>query len=304
MRLPKPVSVFLIAIAIVSAPTRSQTPAPASATFDVASVKPSTSGTRTDIKVEPGGRFVANGLPLALLIAIAYHLQAYQMVGADGWLMKDQWNIEATTPEGTPDPPSANPPYMGVPDSMALRLRTLLADRFALKAHWETSDRQAYELTVTATGSKLKPVDSPAQSGPAQASANGSRPPLTPEGKLPADFAPPPGAVVAGPGILAASAISMDQIITLLNRLMDYPVIDKTGLKGYFNVRLQFDPESTPRAMGAPAPPSTQPNGAPLPSEDPSIFEAIQQQLGLKLQTAKESVQILVIDSASKPTGN
>ena len=304
MQSPKSMARLFAVVALVSVPALSQTPAATSTSFDVASIKPGAPGTRTDIKVEPGGRFIANGVPLGLLVAIAYHLQAYQMVGAEGWLMKDQWSIEATTAPGTVDPPSANPPYMSVPDSMALRLRALLADRFALKTHWETSNRQVYELTVSAAGSKLKLVDSPPQASPTQASANGARPPLTPEGKLPANFVPPPGAVIAGPGIIAASAISMDQIVSLLGRMMDYPVIDKTGLTGYFNVRLQFDPESAPRAIGAPAPPSAQPNGAPVPSEDPSIFEAIQQQLGLKLQTAKESVEILVIDSASKPAGN
>jgi bla regulator protein blaR1 len=302
MRISKLVLV-VAGIAAASAPLLSQTPA-AKESFEVASIKPSTPGTRSEIKVEAGGRFIANGVPLGLLIAIAYHLQAYQMAGAQGWLMKDQWNIEATTAEGPFDPPPANPPYMGVSENMALRLRALLADRFALKTHWETRERQVYELALSAEGSKLKAVESPAQPGPPQASENGARPPLTPEGKLPANFVPPPGATVAGRGIIAASAISMDQIVVLLDRLMDYPVIDNTGLTGYFNVRLQFDPESTPRAMGAPAPPSAEPGAAPLPSNDPSIFAAIQQQLGLKLQSAKAPVDILVIDSASKPTEN
>ncbi|MGH9575701.1 MAG: TIGR03435 family protein [Candidatus Acidiferrales bacterium] len=296
-------ALLVVVLGVVSAPVGSQTPPLAKLAFDVVSIKPSTAGTRTQLKVEPGGRFVADGVPLALLVAIAYHLQAYQMVGADGWLMNDHWSVEAKTADGTVDPPSANPPYMGVPDRMVLRLQSLLADRFDLKTHREMHEMQVYDLTVAAAGPDLKPTDAPSQSAPGKTAARGAQPRLTPEGKLPVDFAPPPGAVVAGPGIIAASAISMDQIIVLLNRVMNYPVTDKTGLTGYFNVRLQFDPASTPRAMGAPPSPAD-PNAAPPPSDDPSIFVAVEQQLGLKLKLAKEPVQVLVIDSAQRPTPN
>lgn len=297
-------ALLALALGVVSAPLASQTSVPTKLSFDVVSIKPSPPGTRAQLKVEPGGRFIADGVPLALLVAIAYRLQAYQMIGADGWLMNDRWSIEAKTADGIADAPSAIPPYMGVPDQMAVRIQSLLGDRFDLKTHRESREMQVYELIIAATGSKLTLADAPSQSAPGQPAARGARPPLTPEGKLPADFAPPPGAVVAGPGIIAASAISMDQILVLLNRLMNYPVIDKTGLTGYFNVRLQFDPASTPRAMGAPPPPALDPGAAPPPSDDPSIFVAIEQQLGLKLKPAKYPVQVLVIDSAQRPTPN
>ena len=299
---------FALAIAVVVLATITRPVLPQSSTeskpaFDVISIKPSPSGTRQRLAIEPGGRFIADGVPLGLLVAIAYHLQAYQMAGVEGWIMKDQWSIEAKTADGTVDPPSANPPYMGVSDRMAHRLQSLLADRFALKTHHESREMQVYELTVGPTGSKMTPVDAPPQSAPGTSPGSGAKPRLTLDGKLAPDFVPPPGAVVAGPGIIAASAIPMDQIVGLLNRLMNYPVIDKTGLKGYFNVRLQFDPESAPGTVGAP-PPLADPNSAPLPSNDPSIFTAVQQQLGVKLQSAKDAVDVLVIDSASKPTKN
>lgn len=301
MRSLKVASVVL-GIVAGAPPVFSQGAAEAKPSFDIASIKPTAPGTRPQLAIEPGGRFVANGLPLGLLIAIAYHLQAFQMSGADGWLMKDQWSIEAKTPEGIVDPPSATPPYMGVTDLMAVRLRSLLADRFALKTHRETREMQVYELTVSKAGSKLKPVDPPPQAVSSQPAAGRARPPVAPDGTLPENFAPPPGAAVAGPGIVAASAIPMDQIVNLLGRILDQPVIDKTGLTGYFNLRLQFDPATAPRAMGAPPPADV--SNAAAPSNDPSIFTAIQQQLGLKLESTKEPVEVLVIDSAQKPTEN
>jgi uncharacterized protein (TIGR03435 family) len=291
----------LVGIGFISAPVLSQTSAPAKMSFDVVSIKPSLPGTRTQIRVEPGGRSVANGVPLGLLVALAYHLQAYQMVGAEGWLMKDQWSIEAKTADGTVDPPSVSPPYMGISGLMALRLQSLLAERFALKTHREPREMHVYELTVAPAGSKLTAVDAPGQAV-GQPATSGAKPRLTPDGKLAPDFVPPPGAVVAGPGIIAATAISMDQIAGLLTRVMNGPVIDKTGLTGYFSVRLQFDPGSTPSTMGPP--PSDEPAATPLPSDDPSVFTAIQQQLGLKLQSVKATLDVLVIDSASRPSEN
>ena len=91
---------------------------------------------------------------------------------------------------------------------------------------------------------------------------------------------------MAGPGGLAATAIPIQQFITLLQRSMDRPIIDKTGLTGYVDVKLQFTPDSAPTG------------------DAPSIFTAIEEQLGLKLEPSREPIDILVIDSARKPTAN
>ena len=98
----------------------------------------------------------------------------------------------------------------------------------------------------------------------------------------------------------------MDQIVIILGRLMDRPVIDKTGLTGYFNVRLQFDAETAPRAALGATPANAPPPPPPAASDPagPSLFIAVQEQLGLKLESRKELVEVLVIDSAQKPTEN
>lgn len=274
--------------------------------FEVAAVKPSVAGTRMNVAVLPGGRFVANDVPLVLLIAAAYRVRDYQLIGAKGWIANDRWIIEAKTADGTTDPPSATPPFLNVPDTMATRLRSLLEDRFELKIHRETREMQVYTLNLGKDGSKLKAVGAPATPPGQAAPGSGAQPPLRPNGTLPENFSPPPGATLAGPGMIRASAISIDQILIVLGRLMDRPIIDKTGLGGYFDVRLQFDPETAPRAALAAKPADASPPAPPAASvpAGPSLFTAIQEQLGLKLEFRKEPVEVLVIDSARRPAEN
>jgi uncharacterized protein (TIGR03435 family) len=156
---------------------------------------------------------------------------------------------------------------------------------------------QVYTLTVSKNGSKLTPVEEPQESAP----TGGTPVPRGPGGAIPAGFVPPPGATFAGPGTILASAITMNQIVIVLGRLLDRPLIDKTRLTGYFNVRLQFDSESSPRAALASASPAPPVTGEPA---GPSLFTAIQEQLGLKLDLRKAPVEVLVIDSVLKPTEN
>ena len=99
---------------------------------------------------------------------------------------------------------------------------------------------------------------------------------------------------MAGPGMMLASAVTMAQIVIVLNRAVDRPIVDRTNLKGYFNMRVQFASDAAVPA--APAD-STDPAG-------PSIFTAIQEQLGLKLEPAREAMEVLVIESVQRPTEN
>ncbi|HEY1756372.1 MAG TPA: TIGR03435 family protein [Bryobacteraceae bacterium] len=296
---------IIVGILGVAPPSFSQAPLAAKPSFEVASIKPSAPGTRTQLMVPPGGRFAVNGVSLVLMIAAAYRVRDYQIIGAQGWMMKDLWNIEARTASATVDPPSTTPPYLNVPDMMAVRLQSLLEDRFGLKSHRETKEMQVYVLSVDKGGSKLKPFDSltAAQTSPLP---SGTQPPVGPDGKLPPNFAPPPGAVIAGGGTILATGVPMDQIVTLLGRLTDRPIIDKSSLAGRFNVRLQFDPETAPSTTFGTTPASASPSTPATPSDPagPSLFTAIQEQLGLKLESRRELVEVLVIDSAKPATEN
>lgn len=255
----------VMAIALVSSALRGQEHGDAS--FTVASIRPSPSDARQSLVIQPGGRVVANGFQLKALIAIAWRLRAFQLSGGDGWMSDERWNIEATS-DGVGEIPAWVPPF--VPDAIGVRLRSLLLERFALKFHRETRMQQAYALRLAKGGSKLIPGDG---SGPNA------------------------GKFRAGPGIVMGSAVSMEQFVTYLDRLMDRPVIDQTGVAGRFDFKLQFAPESAPRTLSA-SPPDGQ------PSEAPSLFTAIQEQLGLKLEAAREAVEIFVIDSARQPSEN
>jgi len=277
----------ILLVGLVS-PLLAQRPA---ASFDVASIKPSASGTRQRVLIEPGGRFLAEGVSLKLLIAGSWHLASFQISGGENWTASEPWTVEATA-EGI-SVPSWAPPFF--PEIIAARIRSLVIERFALQTHHETRELAVYRLSIGRNGPRLKVT--PGSERP----QTDSKPVPPRTAGRPEDFIPAPGRAMAGPGMLVATAIPEDQLVGLFGRWMDRPVIDRTGLTGYVDVRLRFAPESAPR----PAPVQPSPDGAvPPPSEDPSIFTAVEEQLGLKLEPARESIDVLVIDSARRPTAN
>lgn len=226
--------------------------------FEIAAIKPSTADQHQRLTIDPGGRLTADSFTLKALIAIAYHVTPFQMQGGKaGWIESERWSIQAKA-EGITDIPRWSPP--NIPEIMASRLRGLLEERFLLRIHREQQLQPSYLLTEAKAGSKLiRAEKGPGQSG-----------------------------IKAGPGVLIGVAATMEQIVGYLNRLLDRPLIDKTGLTGNFNFKLQFAPESTAAEL----------------SNDPSLFTALQEQLGLKLESAKLPAEILVIDQAQRPTAN
>ena len=102
---------------------------------------------------------------------------------------------------------------------------------------------------------------------------------------------------MAGPGLILASAVTMAQVANVLTGRVGRPVVDRTNLRGYFNVRLSFAPETAPGGQAV----------APATASDPvgsSIFTSVQEQLGLKLESTKAPAEVIVIDSVRKPTEN
>lgn len=180
--------------------------------FDIASVKPSPAGTRTRIAIEPGGRFLAEGVSLKLLIASAWHIQAYQLAGGENWIASEPWTIEARA-EGIGAVLSWTPPFF--PESIAARVQSLVNDRFALKAHHETKELPVYRLSIGRNGVAFKVTPTP------------ERQPEASRVPRPEDVVPAPGRAMAGPSGLAATAIPVQQLVILLGRFMDRPVIDK-----------------------------------------------------------------------------
>jgi uncharacterized protein (TIGR03435 family) len=262
----------------------SQAPRGTLPSFEVASIKPSPDGGRESLLTQPG-RFVASNVTLKMIIGFAYRLRPYELVGGPSWIEKDKWTIEARA-EGADSGPQAT----------ALRLQALLQDRFALKTHGERRELPVYVLTVSKGGSKLTVVDPPPQQVPGQA-APLPPPPVRPDGTLPTNFMPVPGRTVVGPGLILASAVNMAEIVRVLTGQVGRPVVDQTNLGGYYNVRLRFAPETAANGFSAATRAATDPSG-------PSIFTAVQEQLGLRMESGNAPFEIMVIDSAERPTAN
>jgi uncharacterized protein (TIGR03435 family) len=283
------------------APLRAQAQAPESLpTFEVASVKENTSGdSRARAQTLRGGRYVATNVLLKGEIAVAFlgaqPLALSRVLGGPEWIGSTRYDIIAkasTEFQSSPD---------GPPTDLLLMLRSLLQDRFKLRAHLETRELPIYELVIARADRKFGPElrQSAVDCDALIAAVRGCRP-------LPArePNEPPPCGAMRGPARVLAGGIPMPQFATMLTNILAVGngpgaegrlVIDKTGLTGRFAFTLAWTPEQMPTEPPPPGVPPIDPNG-------PSFFTALQEQLGLKLESAKGPVDVVVIDSVERPT--
>ena len=280
---------------IVQGGGRGQAGAPAAPdanlTFEVASVKPNKSGENfISFRNQPGGRFSISNAPLREIIRFAYQLQNFQIVGAPEWAASDRFDVVAKA-EG--DVPPAPPGSVG---PMQIMVRNLLAERFGLKVRNESREMPRYDLVLARSDGRLGPQLSPSTTDCQAifaAARRGGGPPAPP-----APGERPQCGMRIGPGVLAAGAFPLSQLATALSPMVQRIVIDRTGLTGAFDAELKWTPDQLPQGPappGAPPLPSIDPNG-------PSIFTALQEQLGLKLESVRGPVDVLVIESVSQPT--
>jgi bla regulator protein blaR1 len=265
--------------------------------FEAASIKPSDPagfGTRIMLGGGPGGRYSANGITVRQLITQAFGLQDFQLTGGPGWITSDRFDIEAT-------PGSGMSPTREQTQQM---LQSLLEERFQLKVRRETKNLPAYNLVLAKGGSKMKlSADQtlPGPAGPPPAGPPPGGPP--PSGAIRVDSGPsasiPRGMIRISPGGINGQAMEMTQFVNMLSRQVGRPVADNTGLSGLFDVELNWTPDRTPPQGGPPGfePPPVDPNG-------PTIFTALQEQLGLKLETASQPGDIFTIEKIEKPSEN
>lgn len=266
--------------------------------FEAASIKPNKTGDgRISLFFQPGGRFMATGVTLRMLVGAAYGeaqpLPDFRLIGGPNWIGSDRFDIIAKA-EGDPQPGPQGPPPV-----MFMMLRTLLKERFQLAVHNESRELAIYAL-VTARGDKklgaqMNPatVDCAALRG-ARGNGPPSPPPLTFTGR-------PPCGIRIAPGNMAGGSVSMTQLTTVFSRLVSRTVVDRTGISGNFDVDLQWTPDVTPQGPGTGLPPGAPPL-PPIDPNGPSIFTAVQEQLGLKLESTKGPVDVVVIDRAEQPT--
>jgi uncharacterized protein (TIGR03435 family) len=248
--------------------------------FEAASVKVNKSG-------EAGGRFggrvgqiVVTNYTLRDIIRNAYGVQRYQIVGGPDWLAQDRFDINAKVPEGAPQAQAL------------LMMQTLLADRFKLHIRRDTRDLPIYALVVARTDGRLGPKMQPASfdcAALAAARSRGENPTLP----APVGDRPVCGAQ-ANPGRLMVGGYALADFARNLGGFAGRPVVDRTGLKGGYDFELLWTPDEAP-PTGVTLPAWYDPNG-------PSLVTAVQEQLGLKMEATTGPVDVLVIDSAERPT--
>jgi len=248
--------------------------------FEVASIKPNTFvDGPTEMGTQPGGRVTIINVPLRLLIRNAYEIQDSQLVDAPKWIADERFDIVAKANGEIPRPVPGNPgPLQAI-------MRSLLAERFKLAVHRETRDFPVYALQLARSDRRLGPQLRASATDCAALAASG-QPQASPDQK-------PRCGVRATGGHMLAGGLPVAQLATLLSTMVDRTVVDRTGLPGAFDLELNWTPDRLPQRPDA-APPSN--------PDNPSIFTALREQLGLKLESAKAPTGVLVIDHVERPT--
>jgi uncharacterized protein (TIGR03435 family) len=270
--------------------TQGTSPAPALA-FDVASIKPNKSTDEmTRIGLMPGANFVATNVSPLMLIRMAYGVEDNQISGAPSWLGSEKYDIEAK-----PNDFEANQLQKLSPQersaAVGQMIQALLADRFKLTLHHETKELPEYVLVIAKNGPKIQDAK------PDDTYPNGLKGP---------DGRPGAGMMRMMPGQITAQGISLADLARTLTGQLGSTVIDKTGLTGKYDFTLQWTPDVSQAPLMAGAGPGAQGPGAAAPADSsgPSIFTALEEQLGLKLESQKGPVDILVIDHVEEPSEN
>jgi uncharacterized protein (TIGR03435 family) len=264
-----------------------------SPSFEVASIKPTKAGVPgMFIRIQPGGRFAATGMTMKLLMQEAYGVKEAQITQAPPWFDSERFDIEAKPDESLGTEIDKLSPDQRK-DKIMQMLQALFVERLKLKLEHETRDLPVYELVV-------------AKNGPKFHESTYKPPARLPDSPPPPTKGRPPGQGIwmAGRGNLTVTYGGLDMFATVLSRVVGRIVLDKTGLTGKYDFKLRWTPDESQGPI-LPGGPPNGPNGAPPPeSSGPSLFTAIQEQLGLKLQSEKAPVDVLVIEHVEKPSEN
>jgi uncharacterized protein (TIGR03435 family) len=258
-------------LALTASGLFAQSPAsrPAFSAFEVATIKPvDPASLGRYIRMQSVNRFYAKGFTLNALVAAAYSLSPRAISGGAPWTDSDRYDILASTP-GDIQP--------NLDEQMAM-LRKLLTDRFQLTFHREEKELPVFAITVTKGGSKLKPSTAPPGTLPELINT------IYPEEK---------GGVRV---MLPARNATITQFAGMMQRtVLDRSVLDQTGLPGTYDFDLEWTPDENQFSGSLPR--SVEPT-------KPSLFVAMQEQLGLRLEATRGPVQVLVIDRVARPSEN
>jgi uncharacterized protein (TIGR03435 family) len=259
--------------------------------FEVAVIKPSLPGSNARMmRIQPSGRVDFEGITLKLLITFAWDISnGDSLVGEPKWLDSDRFDLVAEA--SSSGPPLASPVDI---DSLRLMMRALLADRFKLATHNETQPVYVYALVAPKGKTKLKKADESER----------------------ATCKPSPGAIAGNPALTIAYTCqntTMEQLAARMRMMapgyIDHPVIDSTGLEGGWDFVLSWTGRGAFPNVGGRGGDAGQLAGGVATATDPNggltFFEAVERELGLKLESQKHPMPVLVIDHVEqKPTDN
>lgn len=257
--------------------------------FEVASIKPRTGATPVGFPPQAPDRFVSPDITASQLIRYAYDMQEFQIIGGPSWLRSSRFDVSAKAEGPTTQ------------DRMRLMVRRLLADRFGLRAHAESRELSTYALVVARAdgrlGEHMRPSAIDCQ---AIIAAGKVRPPTA----AAAAGLPPQCAwriaITASSAQMMVDGVQLARFATLLGPMARRTVVDRTGLAGTYDIDLEFLPDQA----GLPVVPVIRDSPAPPARDGLSLFTALQEQLGLKLESERGPVNVLVIDGAELPAPN
>lgn len=266
MMKPSAVAIVFSILTAVAVAAAGQAPA-GDAAFEVASIRRNLSGSQSGSGRPRGGGYSFTNLSALNLIGIAYNLPFDRIIGGPTWMSSDRYDVNATGKDATKA------------EDRAAMLRSLLRDRFQLAAHIERRDLPVYLLVVARADGRLGPglrrssvdCNDPAASKKAAAAAGDSR-------------------MVCGltfnTGLFMAGGVEVSTMLSTLTAASGRAVLDRTGLTGAYDFELKWTPLPDPN------------------SDNVSIFTAVQEQLGLRLESGTAPLDVLVIDRIERPSEN
>jgi uncharacterized protein (TIGR03435 family) len=270
------------ALVVVRAHAQTSKAATAAPSFEVASVKPSKSGINAPgvFRFLPDGSLHAENMPLRDVIRVAYRLRSYQMANWPTWTASEYFDIQAKADGNASE------------EQRLLMLRHLLATRFKLAVRTETHNGPGYDLVIDGKDGHLGPhlMKSVADCAALRAK-------LPPRPLAPAPNAP---LILCGirnlPGRVFALGVPIETLSNTLVDVVGRPVLNHTQLNGNFDVELTYRPDPMP------APQAIPPDSQPIDPNGPSIFTAVREQLGLKLEFRRNPFDVFVIEHIERPT--
>jgi uncharacterized protein (TIGR03435 family) len=281
MKRPVCLFVHLLTIAVGAAMAQSD----ARPEFEVAAIKSAAPDARgTWVRTVPGGRISITNMTLKELVEIAWRIQPFQISGGPPWLDSARYDI------------NAKPEHKPTNDELQQMLQSLLKDRFQLALRRETKELPVYALVLARKDGKLGPGLVETKEGSCEPlDPNKPLPPPVP-GKRP-NFC---GFMRFGRGDMIGVGVPLENFTNSLSRNLNRTVIDKTGLKGRYDIKMEWTPEQPPPMQM----PEEQKQSPSAGATGPSIFTAIHEQLGLKLESQKGPVDVFIVERAEKPSEN